>query len=100
VDRAWHRQGADVLGGGAAVRRDLARRTRRHADRVAAETARGGALAGPDQPAGKHFATRYADDFAAATVLCDEVARQIELGSLPAEPVEDSTLPKVGRFEP
>jgi hypothetical protein len=49
---------------------------------------------------GKHFATRYADDFAAATVLCDEVAGQIELGSLPAEPVEDSTLPKVGRFEP
>jgi hypothetical protein len=49
---------------------------------------------------GKHFATRYADDFAAATVLCDEVARQIELGSLPAEPVEDSTPPKVGRFEP
>jgi hypothetical protein len=29
-----------------------------------------------------------------------EVAGQIELGSLPAEPVEDSTLPKVGRFEP
>jgi hypothetical protein len=49
---------------------------------------------------GKHFATRYADDFTAATVLCDEVAGQIALGSLPAEPVEDSTLPKVGRFEP
>jgi hypothetical protein len=29
-----------------------------------------------------------------------EVAGQIELGSPPAEPVEDSTLPKVGRFEP
>jgi hypothetical protein len=34
---------------------------------------------------GKHFATRYADDFATATVLCDEVAGQIELGSLPSE---------------
>jgi hypothetical protein len=34
---------------------------------------------------GKHFATRYADDFAAATVLADEVAGQIELGRLPSE---------------
>jgi len=48
---------------------------------------------------GKHFATRYADDFAAATALRDEVAGQIELGSLPPEPVADSTPPKVGRFE-
>ncbi len=34
---------------------------------------------------GKHFATRYADDLAAASALRDEVAGQIELGSLPAE---------------
>jgi hypothetical protein len=34
---------------------------------------------------GKHFATRYAGDFAAATALRDEVADQIEQGSLPSE---------------
>jgi hypothetical protein len=34
---------------------------------------------------GKHFATRYADDLAAASALRDEVAGQIELGSLPSE---------------
>lgn len=32
---------------------------------------------------GEHFATRYADDFAAAASLRDEVAGQIEAGSLP-----------------
>lgn len=32
---------------------------------------------------GKHFATHYADDFAAANLLCDEVAGQIEVGSPP-----------------
>jgi hypothetical protein len=34
---------------------------------------------------GKHFATRYASDLAAASALRDEVAGQIELGSLPTE---------------
>jgi hypothetical protein len=34
---------------------------------------------------GKHFATRYASDLAAATALADEVAGQIEQGRLPSE---------------
>lgn len=33
---------------------------------------------------GEHFATRYADDFAAAAALRDDVADQIAVGSLPA----------------
>jgi hypothetical protein len=52
---------------------------------------------------GEHFATRYAHDFAAATALRDEVAGQIELGGLPqeeADPVADSTRPKMGSSEP
>lgn len=41
---------------------------------------------------GEHVATRYADDFAAATALRDEVAGRIEAGDLPvkeAEPAAD-----------
>jgi hypothetical protein len=52
---------------------------------------------------GEHFATRYADDFAAAATLRDDVAGRIELGDLPQkEPdsVADSTPEKMGRFEP
>jgi hypothetical protein len=52
---------------------------------------------------GEHFATRYADDFAAATTLRDEVADRIEVGDLPVEeaaPSADSTPSKMGRFEP
>lgn len=52
---------------------------------------------------GEHFATRYADDFAAAAALRDEVADRIEAGDLPVEeaaPSADSTPPKMGRFEP
>ena len=52
---------------------------------------------------GEHFATRYADDFAAAATLRDDVAGRIELGDLPQkEPdaVSDSTPEKMGRFEP
>jgi hypothetical protein len=43
---------------------------------------------------GEHFATRYADDLAAATALRDEVAGKIEVGDLPpkdADPEPDST---------
>jgi hypothetical protein len=52
---------------------------------------------------GEHFATRYADDFAAAATLRDDVAGRIELGDLPQkapDSVSDSTPEKMGRFEP
>lgn len=52
---------------------------------------------------GEHVATRYADGFAAAATLRDDVAGGIEVGRLPQKESDteaDSTPQKMGSFEP
>lgn len=52
---------------------------------------------------GEHVATRYADGFAAAATLRDDVAGRIEVGDLPQKESNseaDSTPQKMGSFEP